>query len=72
MAEKSTELQVNELVLLKNNLLPPSKWELTRIVKVHPGSDNHVRVITLRTAKTMLKRPITQICRLPIRSDTVS
>lgn len=63
------ELKVNELVLLKNNLLPPSKWELARILAVHPGSDNHVRVVTLRTAKTMLKRPITQVCRLPVPFD---
>lgn len=65
-----TELKINELVLLKNNLLLPSKWELARIIKVHPGSDQHVRVVTVHTAKTELKRPITQICRLPIHSDT--
>lgn len=55
----------NELVLIKNKLLPPSKWELARIEEVHPGPDGRVRVITLRTASTKLKRPIAQICRLP-------
>lgn len=70
--EAQPELKINELVLLKNNLLPPSKWELARIIDVHPGTDKHVRVVTLRTAKTTLKRPITQICRLPISSDTDS
>ncbi|XP_070170948.1 uncharacterized protein [Polyergus mexicanus] len=70
--ENKPELKINELVLLKNNLAPPSKWELARILDVHPGSDGHVRVVTLRTAKTTLKRPITQICQLPISSDTGS
>ncbi|XP_070153697.1 uncharacterized protein [Polyergus mexicanus] len=70
--ENEPELKINELVLLKNNLAPPSKWELARILDVHPGSDGHVRVVTLRTAKTTLKRPITQICQLPISSDTGS
>ncbi|XP_071582174.1 uncharacterized protein [Temnothorax nylanderi] len=57
--------KVDELVLLKSNLLPPSKWELARILQVHPGLDGRVRVVTLRTANSELKRPITQICRLP-------
>ncbi|XP_070172233.1 uncharacterized protein [Polyergus mexicanus] len=70
--ENKPELKINELVLSKNNLAPPSKWELARILDVHPGSDGHVRVVTLRTAKTTLKRPITQICQLPISSDTGS
>ncbi|XP_070169690.1 uncharacterized protein [Polyergus mexicanus] len=70
--ENKPELKINELVLLKNNLAPPSKWELARILDVHPGSDGHVRVVTLRTAKTTLKRPITQICQIPISSDTGS
>ncbi|XP_070171430.1 uncharacterized protein, partial [Polyergus mexicanus] len=41
--ENKPELKINELVLLKNNLAPPSKWELARILDVHPGSDGHVR-----------------------------
>lgn len=57
------EVTMNELVLLKNKQLPPSKWELARVAEVHPGPDNHVKIVTLQTAKTILKRPITAICR---------
>ncbi|XP_071629537.1 uncharacterized protein [Temnothorax longispinosus] len=64
-SESSPDLKIDELVLLKNNLLPLSKWELTRIRQVHPGADGRVRVITVRTANSEFKRPITQICRLP-------
>lgn len=64
-----SEFKVNNLVLLKNNLLPPSKWELARVTNVHPGNDGHVRVVTICTAKTTSKRPITQICLLPIDTD---
>lgn len=70
--ETRPEIKIHELVLLKNNLLPPSKWELARVIAVHPGPDDHVRVITLRTVRTKLKRPITQICRLPIQCDANS
>ncbi|KMQ88394.1 hypothetical protein RF55_12134 [Lasius niger] len=64
--ESQPDVKVNELVLLKNNLLPPSKWGLARITEVHPGPDGRVRVVTVRTAESTFKRPIAQICRLPI------
>lgn len=66
---KSPEVRVGDLVLLKNNLLPPSQWELARVVQTHPGTDNHVRVVTVRTAKTEFRRPIVKICRLPVSSE---
>ncbi|XP_071638456.1 uncharacterized protein [Temnothorax longispinosus] len=63
--ESHDNLKVDELVLIKNNLLPPSKWELARIQQVHPGLDGRVRVDRYITLHSELKRPITQICRLP-------
>jgi len=73
--DKSPNLTVGELVLLRNPLLPPSKWELARVQQTHPGSDGLVRVVTIRTARSLLKRPITQLCQLPeninkLASDT--
>ncbi|XP_029175258.1 uncharacterized protein LOC114943741 [Nylanderia fulva] len=67
--EKTSCFCVGKLVLLKNPLLPPSKWELGRVTQIHPGSDGLVRVVTVRTARSVLKRPITLLCRLPINSD---
>ncbi|XP_029160332.1 uncharacterized protein LOC114932332 [Nylanderia fulva] len=67
--EKTSCFRVGELVLLKNPLLPPSKWELGRVTLIHPGSDGLERVVTVRTARSVLKRPITLLCRLPINSD---
>ncbi|KYN19393.1 hypothetical protein ALC57_08275 [Trachymyrmex cornetzi] len=46
--------------------VPPNKWELPRIQQIHPGSDGLVRVVTIRTALSLLKQPITQLCKLPI------
>jgi len=57
---------MGKLVLLKNPLLPSCKWELGRIVKCHPGQDNLTRVVTVKTAYDGYKRPIAQICLLPI------
>jgi len=44
--ETQQEIKINELVLLKNNLLPPSKWELACIIEVYLEKDKHVRVVT--------------------------
>ena len=65
---KSENLRVNDLVLICNDILPPTKWPLARVISVQPGSDTLVRVVTLRTAATTLKRPIEKVCRLPIQN----
>ncbi|XP_011687414.1 PREDICTED: uncharacterized protein LOC105449730 [Wasmannia auropunctata] len=41
--EAKINLQENDLVLLKNNLLPPTKWDLARVTEVHPGRDGLTR-----------------------------
>lgn len=37
------------LVVIKDQLLPPARWLLGRVIQVHPGPDKLVRVVTLRT-----------------------
>jgi len=59
-------LQVGDLVLLCNPNLPPTKWDLGRILATYAGTDGLVRVVTIRTAYSTLKRPITQLCKLPV------
>lgn len=59
-------IAVGDLVLIRNNALPPVKWMLGRIIATHPGPDSHVRVVSIRTAHGELKRPITQVCLLPL------
>ncbi len=61
----SPELQVGQLVIIKDERLPPLVWKLGRVIAVHPGADDHVRVATLKTADGELKRPIVKLCVLP-------
>jgi len=65
----SCNFKVGDLVLVKNPLLPPNKWELARVQQVHPGFDGLVRVVKIRTSHNALKRPITLLCKLPISGD---
>jgi hypothetical protein len=62
-------IKINDLIIVINLQLPPSRWKLARVVQVHPGSDGHVRVVILRTACSHYKRPIAQICKLPMSSE---
>lgn len=58
-----------QLVLIKEGNLPPSKWAMGRVVELHPGSDDLVRVVTLKTKNGVLKRPITKLAPLPINEN---
>ncbi|XP_055914024.1 uncharacterized protein LOC129947450 [Eupeodes corollae] len=40
---------VDDLVLVHEDNLPPTAWLLGRITEVHPGKDEMVRAVTLRT-----------------------
>ncbi|XP_039306398.1 uncharacterized protein LOC113005704 [Solenopsis invicta] len=61
-----TDVRVGQLVLLRNSLLPPCKWELGRIIMCHPGSDGLSPVVTVKTARSEYKRPLSKLCFLPI------
>jgi hypothetical protein len=63
-------IQIGQLVLLKNSLLPPCKWKLGRITECHVGPDNLVRVVTVKTISGEYKRPLAEICLLPIDMET--
>jgi hypothetical protein len=68
--QKTTpNLQLGEVVLLKEDNSPPLHWPLAIITEVHPGSDGKVRVVTLKTPQGIFKRPISKICPLPHVND---
>ncbi|KAG5884456.1 hypothetical protein JTB14_010322 [Gonioctena quinquepunctata] len=52
--------KINELVLLKEDDVPPLKWPLARIVEIIPGSDQRIRAVKLRTKESVFVRPITK------------
>lgn len=66
---ETQQLKEGDLVLLKDEKLPPAKWSLARVVKLHTGSDNLTRIATVRTHNSSkgreFKSPITKICPLP-------
>ncbi|XP_058448802.1 uncharacterized protein LOC131428774 [Malaya genurostris] len=63
-------LTVGSMVVLKDENLPPLKWQLGRVAELHPGSDGNIRVITVRTKDGSYRRGISKICVLPIRDNS--
>lgn len=59
-------LNLGELVILRDENAPPYRWKLGRIVELHPGRDNIVRVVSVRTGTGITKRVITKVCRVPL------
>jgi len=64
--ETSNDIHVNTLVVIKNEQKPPMQWALGRVVQVHPGSDGHTRVVTVKTATGTYRRPVVKLCPLPM------
>lgn len=68
---KQTEnMSVGDIVVIKQDNLAPNKWALGRVTEVHPGQDDLVRVVTLKTQDGTLKRPINKIVKLPVTKQT--
>ncbi|XP_071056934.1 uncharacterized protein [Onthophagus taurus] len=57
--------QIGQLVLIRDERLPPAKWSLARILQIHSGADGHARVATLKTANSTLVRPFTKLSIFP-------
>ncbi|XP_053969189.1 uncharacterized protein LOC128870561 [Anastrepha ludens] len=64
------ELCVNDIVLVKDENLPPLKWPLARVTELIYGSDRVARVAVLKTANGVIRRAIRKLCPLP-RQDEV-
>ncbi|XP_039311339.1 uncharacterized protein LOC120359094 [Solenopsis invicta] len=59
--QNSTSLKVDDLVLVQNPLLPPTKWELGRVVKIYPDPQDLVRVVDVRTLSNTRRRAVNRL-----------
>ncbi|GFV75438.1 integrase catalytic domain-containing protein [Trichonephila clavipes] len=58
-------LKEDDIVLIKEEG-PPDTWPMARVLQVHPGNDGLVRVATVKTQNSVLKRPVHKLHKLPI------
>ncbi|KAL0852653.1 hypothetical protein ABMA27_012494 [Loxostege sticticalis] len=57
---------VGDMVVVKEENLPPQQWRLGRITALHMGSDEVCRVVDIYTAKGTIRRAIHNVVRLPL------
>ncbi|XP_075150880.1 uncharacterized protein LOC142224988 [Haematobia irritans] len=55
------DIEVGDLVVIRDEQLPPTSWKLGRVDEVHPGSDGRVRVADVRTANGVVRRPVVKL-----------
>ncbi|CAG9134116.1 unnamed protein product [Plutella xylostella] len=63
--------QTGELVLVKDDRLPPNRWLLGRVTAVYPGTDGVNRVADVITRAGTLRRAYNRLCPLPLLEQTV-
>lgn len=68
---KRVQLCVHLTVLIVDDNLAPLQWHFGRIIDIHPGTDRHTRVVTLRTKGGTTKRAVKKICLLPLDGEDV-
>ncbi|XP_043222567.1 uncharacterized protein LOC122381883 [Amphibalanus amphitrite] len=54
-------LSVGDLVLVVDLSLPRLQWPLGRVAEVFPDASGHVRTVIVKTARSVLKRPINKL-----------
>lgn len=64
-------LRPDQIVLIKEDNLPPTKWLYGRIMKVYPGKDGLIRVAEVKCKNSILSRPIHKLCLLPIIDNEI-
>lgn len=62
--KQNRNLQIGDVVLIKDEFYPPLKWTMGRITETHPGADGLTRVCTVRTARGTYVRPIAKLAPL--------
>ncbi|KAJ8982639.1 hypothetical protein NQ317_002691 [Molorchus minor] len=63
--ESSNLVQVNDLVIIKEDHLCPGQWRLGRVMQLHPEDDGVTRVVTIKCSGGVLKRSLSKVCKLP-------
>ena len=56
--EEKRNLQVNDVVLMKDEDAPRGRWPMARVTETHPSKDGLVRSVTLSAKGSLFKRPV--------------
>ncbi|XP_075148904.1 uncharacterized protein LOC142222573 [Haematobia irritans] len=66
----TTNLTQGDMVLIKDENLPPLKWQLGRVSELIHGKDGTARVAVIKTSTGECKRAVTKLAVLPIERES--
>lgn len=69
--KEKEHFKIGQIVLIKDDDLPPAKWLLGKIHKLIKGNDNLVRAVEIKTKNRILTRAVQYIVILPVESTDV-
>uniref|UniRef100_A0A182X1M1 Uncharacterized protein n=1 Tax=Anopheles quadriannulatus TaxID=34691 RepID=A0A182X1M1_ANOQN len=58
---KAEPVKVGDVVVLTNDNAPAGQWLKGKVLEVHPAADGQVRVVSVKTATGILKRPAVKV-----------
>ncbi|XP_028163939.1 uncharacterized protein LOC114355340 [Ostrinia furnacalis] len=67
---RTPEPVIGDIILVKEDNLPPARWLMGKVVEKHPGLDGVTRVVSLKCNGSIIKRPTSKLCILPVKSET--
>ncbi|XP_047984326.1 uncharacterized protein LOC125224867 [Leguminivora glycinivorella] len=65
-------IEIGDVVIIHDAHLPAGKWALGRVSEVHEGKDGLVRVASVKTKNSIIKRPIIKLSKLPVSENESS
>lgn len=69
LSNKGPALKVGTLVLIKEDNISPLSWALGRVLQVHAGTDDVIRVATVLSRGKEIKRSVRKLCPLPFEGN---
>ena len=60
--ERRGNISVGDLVLLVDTFSPRDQWPIGSVVKSYPDALGNIRIVDVKTASGVLRRPISKLC----------
>ena len=65
-------VQISDLVLIKDEKIFHCQWPLARVIKVFPGEDGRARVADAKTQRGIYRRPTNKLVVLLTQQEAIS
>jgi hypothetical protein len=61
--------KISDVVIIVDDTAPRNSWKIGKIEAVYPGRDGIIRVVDVKTATGIYRRPVTKLCRISVSEE---